>query len=96
MPDFDITINFLSGTSYTNNFSNISNMQFFGFQSDMADITSVVISGNNSYFGFAIDNHAFGGTGTGTGNASVPEPAGLILLALGLIGLTITRKQKLS
>lgn len=91
MPNFDITINFLTGTSYTSNFSLVgSGLQFFGFQSSATDIQSVVISGNNSFFGFAIDNHVFGGTRA----QSVPEPATLALLGLGLLGMGLSRKKK--
>ncbi len=92
MPDFDITINFMSGQSYDANFTGISSMQFFGFQSDIADIQSVLISGNNSFFGFAIDDHSFGGTGNGS--VSVPEPSSIVLLGLGLAGIAFSRKKK--
>lgn len=90
MGNFDITIHFSAGQSYTNNFSVVSEMDFFGFQSNLADITSVLISGNNNFFGFAIDNHVFGGTTSD--HTPVPEPQGLILLALGLLGLAARRK----
>lgn len=89
MPNFDITINFLSGPSYINNFSGISSMKFFGFQSNAADIQSVVISGNNSFFGFALDNHSFGGNAR---PSAVPEPATLVLMGLGLAMLAVRRK----
>jgi len=92
VPDFDITINFLSGSSYINNFTGITNMQFFGFQSNVADIQSILISGNsnNFGFGFAIDNHSFGGN-----VSSVPAPAALWLFGFGLIMLTGMRKKSL-
>ncbi len=86
MPDFDITINFLSDPSYTNNFSGISAMSFFGFQSSARDIQSVVISGNNSSFGFAIDNHSFD-------SSAVPEPTTFALLGLGLAGVAFSRRR---
>lgn len=92
MPNFDITINFSTGGSYVNNFS-ANNSGFFGFQSTVADISSVVISGNNSFFGFAIDNHSFGGIAAQSQN--VPEPKTIALVGLALAGLALNcRKAK--
>lgn len=88
MPDFDIVINFVSGSSYQANFTGITSMRFFGFQSNLTDIQSVLISGNNSYFGFAIDNHSFGGD-----VSTVPEPASIVLLGLGLASIGFSRKK---
>lgn len=88
MPNFDITINFTSGGTYTNSFSGISGMTFFGFQSDLADISSVVIDGNGSSFNFAIDNHSFGGV------SAVPVPAAVWLFGSGLIGLIGFARRK--
>lgn len=82
MPAFDIVINFVSGSSYAGHFTGIIGREFFGFQSDAYDIQSVIISGNNSYFGFAIDNHAFGGH-----VSTVPVPAAVWLFGSALIGL---------
>ncbi len=86
-PNFDIGINFLSGPTYNNTFSvtSTTNMQFFGFQSSLIDIQSVVIGSSNSTFGFAIDNHSFGGAASGS--APIPEPATIALLGIGLAGL---------
>lgn len=95
MPDFDITINFLSDPSYTANFSGIVDMTFFGFQSTEADIESVVISGNNSFFGFAIDNHAFGGQSLKRPQLqTVPEPTSFALMGLGIASLLLFRRRK--
>jgi hypothetical protein len=93
MPDFDITINFLSGPSYTGNFTGITGSQFFGFQSNAADIQSVLISGNNSFFGFAIDNHSFGGNAAVA--TSVPEPFTVLGTIFGA-GYGVVLKRKLA
>ncbi|WP_445426067.1 PEP-CTERM sorting domain-containing protein [Alishewanella sp. HL-SH06] len=92
MPSFDIVINFLSGSSYNANFTGISSMSFFGFQSNAADIQSVVISGNQGQFAFAIDNHAFGGSAIPS-SVSVPEPSSLFIFCLALAGITLKRKK---
>jgi hypothetical protein len=44
MPNFNITINFSSAPSYTANFTGITASTFFGFQSDAADIQSVLMA----------------------------------------------------
>lgn len=92
MPDFDLTINFTSGSDYLAHYSGINAMTFFGFQSTASDISSVIISGNNSFFGFAIDDHAFGGQVAEV--SQVPEPATLLLFGLGAIGFAVTRQSR--
>lgn len=91
---FDVAINFTSGPAYANNFAvapNLGPLQFFGFTSDMGDISSVVILGKgNAIFSFALDNFTFGGS------TVVPEPSSLALTAiggLGLIGLARRRRS---
>ena len=81
--DFDLTINFTQGADFDADFvvMNSSDMEFFGFQSDFSDITSVVIQGYGDVsLNFALDNFSFGGT-------AVPVPAALWLFGSGLISL---------
>ncbi len=67
-------------------------MQFFGFQSSLSDIQSVVIGGDGSRgMGFIIDNHSFGGQGSG---APVPIPSTVLLLGFGLLSLAGVRRKK--
>lgn len=93
MPDFDLSIYFSDGTSYSSHFSGITDyykLTFFGFQSTAEDITSVVISGNGDEVAFAIDNHAFGGR-PAVAPEKIPEPATLGLFLFGLAGYRLAR-----
>lgn len=90
MSEFDVMINFLGGSSYTKHFSFSTSVQFFGFQSDAADIQSVVIGGTNTIMGFAIDDHSYGGT-----PSPVPLPSATWLLFSGLLSLIgVARRSK--
>lgn len=94
-----VTINFASDPEYSTTFevTSLAPTQFFGFQSDAQDITSVVVgytnvSGGVNY-GFAVDNFTFSDT------ASAPEPASLVLfgsalLSSGMITRGIRRVRK--
>jgi hypothetical protein len=90
---FDIVINFSSGGSTSLQFSVAQslNMEFFGFQSSLSDIDSVLISGNDQTFNFIIDNFAFGGSSS----INVPEPSIIALLGFGLAGLGFARRRKM-
>lgn len=90
---FDIVINFSSGDSTSLQFSvaQSTNMEFFGFQSSLSDIDSVLISGNHQTFNFIIDNFAFGASSS----INVPEPSIIALLGFGLAGLGFARRRKM-
>ncbi|MGD0013371.1 MAG: PEP-CTERM sorting domain-containing protein [Bryobacteraceae bacterium] len=81
----NIEFNFISGNQTLNPGISGTQLQFFGFQSSAADIVSVVISGNSSGLGFAVDNFSFGGA---AGEASsVPEPSTVLPVTGGLLWL---------
>lgn len=90
MQNFDITINFTSGSAYTGNFSVAGGgLEFFGFQSSLQDITSIIVDGNGSFFGFALDDFRFTGA---SGGGQVPEPVGLAFL--GFAALLVCGRRK--
>ncbi len=53
--DFDVLIQFDSGSSKLFNFTYPNSLSFFGFVSNAQDIESVVIGNNRGNFGFAFD-----------------------------------------
>lgn len=94
MPTFEVTIDFLSGPSYTGAFSiSGSGLEFFGFGSSAQDIKSVTIDGTASNnFNFALDDFRFGETVT---SPAVPLPAGLpiALTAFATLGFAARRRK---
>lgn len=95
--NFDIQINFLSGDPLTEKYNVSGLMEFFGFASTSADILSAVIGGQGNFsFAFALDNFEFGGTATQVPESptQVPEPATILLLGFGLVGIAGVRKFK--
>jgi len=89
-PSFDLQINFSSGGPFVQNVAlntsvPISTLQFFGFESDAVDITSVQIEGTGAGFNFGVDNFTF---------AAVPEPPVSTLALLGLVSLAWRRSDR--
>ena len=92
MSTFDITINFSSGGSFSNSYTNSSGgFVYYGFTSDLLDISSVVIDGTNGgTFDFSLDDFAF----TNAPTAPVPLPAALPLLLVALGGLGFAGRRR--
>lgn len=76
-----ITISLL-GSTFPIAFSGTT---FFGITSDVAFSTLDITGGNTGSGFFVMDNVSISG-------ASVPEPAGVLLLGIGLVSLTARRK----
>ena len=84
--DFDVTIRFTSGPDQVFNNPYPNQISFFGWQSNLSDIESVVVSNNGGSLGFDFDNFTFGGVPLN----AVPEPASIAVwsLLLLLAGMT--------
>ncbi|UCD74597.1 MAG: hypothetical protein JSV91_12510 [Phycisphaerales bacterium] len=80
--DFDVLIKFDGAPDQSFNFAYPAQMGFFGFVSDAKDIASVIVSNNNSFFGFDFDNFTYD---------AVPAPG--VLALLGLAGLARRRRR---
>jgi MYXO-CTERM domain-containing protein len=91
VPDYSITINFVTGPSDTITFSpaNDSQLHFYGFASSAQDIVSATLTGSNSTTsnGFVIDNFTY----TAPATTATPEPSTWMLGASGLLGLASLR-----
>ncbi len=92
MTAFDLTINFAGGGSFSTSGSTVGQaLSYFGYTSDAQDILSLEIDGTSGGFPFALDDFAF----TGEVNAApIPLPAGLPLLAVGVLGFGLIRRFK--
>lgn len=92
---FNITINFINASSYTNTVTaSSSSPTFYGFQSTSSNISSIVVINSNSTsgFSFAIDNFRF----TNSNVTAVPEPSSYAPLAgLGVLGFAAYCRRRL-
>ena len=102
---FNLVINFLTGPSYSINrglptASSYQVPRFYGFQSDMTDITSIIVDGVNGRYAFNMDDFRFTtpvpidtGPEPEPEPEPVPEPGTLALLGLGLAGIGVSRRR---
>lgn len=88
----DVVIHFVSGPDQAFTLTYPSSKQFFGFQSASADITGATINNNGGFFGFDFDNFTFESNSGGA--SAVPEPASMITLAAGALGMLGFRMRK--
>lgn len=91
----NLTVNFGGGGTFTDTVvpANGLLMDFFGYGSDVADITSLTLSGAGS-ISFAIDNFRFTDPQQGGNGNNVPEPGSLALAALALAGAGAIRRRR--
>ena len=91
--DLEVVIHFVSGEPFEGTFAVAQSrvLEFFGFQSNLVDIESVVIQGSSTginQMNYALDNFSFGGM-------AVPVPPAVFLFGSGLLGLAaISRRNR--
>jgi hypothetical protein len=86
---FDVLISFSAGPDQLFQNDYPDSVSLFGWVSDQADISSVIVGNDGGFFGFDFDNFTFGGE-----VATVPEPSTLALLGIGLLGIGFARRRR--
>jgi len=91
MGAFNVTVNRDDGASVSLNFAVAQTMNFYGFISSSADITSLTVHGDSGTFAFALDNFTYP---VSAASSSVPDGgSSLTLLGFGLTGIALARRR---